>query len=59
MSLSPPLVTYRVDPSELIARAFGLPPTGAFGYGRRSIVRSTEPVTESSTLTESESAFAT
>ena len=58
-SLSPAFATYNVDPSGLTARAFGLAPTGASAYGRRSIVRRTEFDEVSITLTESESAFAT
>src|SRR5262245_10744906 len=59
MSSSPPFVTYRVDPSDDAVIPSGLAPTGADGYGRRSIVRRTLPVVAFRTLTLSESPFAT
>jgi hypothetical protein len=58
-SLSPASATYSVFPSGATASASGLVPTGAFGYGARSIVSFTVPAAVSTTEIESLSVFAT
>ena len=58
-SLLPPFAMYNVLPSGATARALGIEPIGAPGYGERSTVPTTAFVDVSTTLTVSLVAFAT